>query len=768
MNALIEPFFLCLMASIVWAPIVYLLTVQRTKNSETDLADKLWPAALTLAALPTIVAPFAASFGLSLRSAPAALPFSTEPEASPATGALTPLPVTDPGLTIDLAMILSTLASLYFYGFILFLVLGIFRHIWFAYRVGYATPVEEPALEQALDKWRVRINIAQKPRYAFTDVVSSVCVHGFFRPVILMPEALLARVSITDAALMSAHEMAHIKRGDTFLFAFCTIVKAVFWFNPFMQRIAARAALAAEQSADALVIAAGAKRRDYAHCFVEGLKFAAGERFAGAELVPSFTPFDKKSRRERLDAILSGPDASPTRANRSSIIIGITGAVAISFAQAALAVSPQTPKDVLAETPVDGRVTQRFGITTKQKFLHDGIDIAAPRGTPVRAAGDGKVIAATNRYRGQTSWGNIVVIDHGHGLVTRYAHLDSFRVAEGDAIRAGETIGAVGSTGRSTGPHLHFEVIRDGEFVDPTPVVTAAAPLPAPRPLETPTPKPAPVVKPAPIIKASAKILSAPAPMIAVKPLSAPTLIGPDGSYIAAPSTPRSPAPASKASILEHQLEGRLKTGAPVIKAKIKNFINDFDGFKEFEEIAFSVEEIDLETFVEHVTEMNAGFEDLDDIADLQFVETTMIALNEGYAVTKHDDHDANKEHDHKDHKRLERERERAHEQAKKDRERLQRDRERMQRDRERWQQDRERQQSDRAKRQIDREKAQREREIAVERAEKERERHAEMSERDMLKERERAIRQAQKDLDRELAEIERRRAALEADRATN
>ena len=77
-------------------------------------------------------------------------------------------------------------------------------------------------------------------------------------------------------------------------------------------------------------------------------------------------------------------------------------------------------------------------------------------GTAVKAAGDGKVIAATRRYQGQRAWGNVVVIDHGHGLVTRYAHLDSFKVKKGDRVNAGEVIGAVGSTGKIYRPTSSF------------------------------------------------------------------------------------------------------------------------------------------------------------------------------------------------------------------------------------------------------------------------------------------------------------------------
>ena len=95
--------------------------------------------------------------------------------------------------------------------------------------------------------------------------------------------------------------------------------------------------------------------------------------------------------------------------------------------------------------------------------FHSGVDFAAPSGTQVRAAAGGRV-QATGALGG---YGYRVEVDHGNGLVTRYAHLSRTFVKEGQVVTPGQLLGAVGSTGRSTGPHLHFEVLREGQFVDP-------------------------------------------------------------------------------------------------------------------------------------------------------------------------------------------------------------------------------------------------------------------------------------------------------------
>ena len=117
--------------------------------------------------------------------------------------------------------------------------------------------------------------------------------------------------------------------------------------------------------------------------------------------------------------------------------------------------------------PVQGQITSTFGQRVhpvfKTKMMHTGMDIRAPRGTPVRAAGPGEVLFA-GWLRG---YGQVIIIDHGNNLSSVYAHLSSMSVREGSAVKKGQTIGAVGSTGTATGAHLHFEVRVGGDARDP-------------------------------------------------------------------------------------------------------------------------------------------------------------------------------------------------------------------------------------------------------------------------------------------------------------
>ncbi len=117
--------------------------------------------------------------------------------------------------------------------------------------------------------------------------------------------------------------------------------------------------------------------------------------------------------------------------------------------------------------PVQGIITAGFGQRmdpfTGEGAFHTGVDIAAPVGTPVRAAADGILFHAGP----DAAYGNEALIDHGYGLTTKYGHLSTLSVVVGQEVRRGQIIGTVGMTGRTTGPHLHYEVLVHGTPVNP-------------------------------------------------------------------------------------------------------------------------------------------------------------------------------------------------------------------------------------------------------------------------------------------------------------
>jgi len=124
--------------------------------------------------------------------------------------------------------------------------------------------------------------------------------------------------------------------------------------------------------------------------------------------------------------------------------------------------------------PATGRISGVYGsrriLNGQPRQPHYGLDFAVPTGTPLRAAASGRVTLADSFH----FFGNLVVIDHGHGVNTLYAHLSGFDVREGQMVTKGDTVARSGATGRVTGPHLHFSLSWFQIFLDPRPVVLPA------------------------------------------------------------------------------------------------------------------------------------------------------------------------------------------------------------------------------------------------------------------------------------------------------
>ena len=141
--------------------------------------------------------------------------------------------------------------------------------------------------------------------------------------------------------------------------------------------------------------------------------------------------------------------------------IAVLAADKEKFLSSIPAIQPINNEDLTQMVSGYGYRTDPF---TKAKKFHYGMDFTAPRGTPIYATGDGTVVRADNASSG---YGNHVRIDHGYGYVSLYGHMYKYNVRVNQKVKRGELIGFVGSTGRSQGPHVHYEVFKDDERINP-------------------------------------------------------------------------------------------------------------------------------------------------------------------------------------------------------------------------------------------------------------------------------------------------------------
>lgn len=180
----------------------------------------------------------------------------------------------------------------------------------------------------------------------------------------------------------------------------------------------------------------------------------------GIGIRPKMPDFSAEGTGGPFQPAADGPEASTLIDDANSVYEALTR---FKAAKGAIDLAPiHKPLGIAMRT--SSRFGNRTDPFTRGKAFHAGLDFPAPTGTTVLSAGYGKVT-----FVGQKSgYGNLVEVTHGAGLVTRYGHLSAFLVKEGQTVNTGSPIAKVGSTGRSTGPHLHFEVRKRDDAVDPS------------------------------------------------------------------------------------------------------------------------------------------------------------------------------------------------------------------------------------------------------------------------------------------------------------
>jgi len=258
-----------------------------------------------------------------------------------------------------------------------------------------------------------------------------------------------------------AHELAHIERKDFFRFLILKAVRSVFFFSPFVWFAAAEIMSREEIETDGRALRSF--RLDpvlFGRTILNFFENNTDESYPIPSLVGS--------TRRRLEMRLEGLFRKPiTKNGRLGMVFAIAGLLTLSLVNCSSVKGSSRSDSTLADPVPGARVSLDFGTRpnpfTKKDYFHTGIDLAADSGTPVLAAEGGVVTKADKNDQ----LGNFVLLRHDDGTETFYAHMERTLVTAGQEIIRGEKIALVGSTGVSTGPHLHFEVRKDGRPIDP-------------------------------------------------------------------------------------------------------------------------------------------------------------------------------------------------------------------------------------------------------------------------------------------------------------
>ncbi len=349
-------------------------------------------------------------------------------------------------------------------------------HLWRRRRryvrlVAGAEPVRSPVADCLLQRWRANLAIRRPVRLVTGAARVEPFTVGTLRPRVFVPRWVLRRPCLLEAAL--AHELAHVRRYDDLRLLLHTLVRVLYPLFPPAHFAVACMDAERERICDELVVSSGRlSRRRYAESLLSLLR----TNLAPAAAVPGLSN-PRRSLKMRFQSLLHDRISQPAWTGRLLHLTLMLVLLPMAPVTTAGASGKPGSADTVAEeaaflNPLPGeRVTSSFG-ERRNPFgdgvaHHDGIDVHASEDSRVIAPAAGVVEMASRRWADNEHMGLVMLIDHGGGLKTYYAHLDAFLAQEGQRVASGQEIAIPGTSGKSTGPHLHFEVWRGDDKLDP-------------------------------------------------------------------------------------------------------------------------------------------------------------------------------------------------------------------------------------------------------------------------------------------------------------
>ncbi|WDV44600.1 M23/M56 family metallopeptidase [Clostridiaceae bacterium M8S5] len=341
-------------------------------------------------------------------------------------------------------------------------------------------------LQKICSECKNKMNIRKDIPVLLTDVVEIPSIYGVFKTKILLPSNIDSLLDDTKLKYVLMHELAHHKRRDLLLFWILAILKSIYWFNPLVWLGFKVMKNDCEICCDtvALNYISEDKKIQYGKTILSLISKSMETKNIG---IVEGTIGTKYSLKRRIKMIAKFRKNAVKATFATVMIVGVLGVMFLTSAKGEVKNSEyekDIPKkgffslvleqnenkniDMCWPLPTEfNRITGRFGERIhpiiKQKRFHSGIDIRAIKGTNIISVRAG-IVERADFYG---TYGNMVVIDHGNGIKTLYAHCDKLFVKEGQKVNKQQKIATVGVTGKANGPHLHFEVIENNLKVNP-------------------------------------------------------------------------------------------------------------------------------------------------------------------------------------------------------------------------------------------------------------------------------------------------------------
>jgi len=292
--------------------------------------------------------------------------------------------------------------------------------------------------------------------------------YSFFRYVFLN----LENTSYSEQKHILLHESIHAKQYHSVDLILTEVLKVIMWFNPFIYFIQKSLIEMHEYLADRECINLGTDKIDYQNTLVKNVE---------SRMMLAFTSAFNSSLTLKRIKMIKKINTSGYAHLKILLVIPVLIFAFVSFGFIGSkthilegnldgyypAVKSYNPVATGPKVYISSGYGERIHPITKKKKFHRGIDIAAPLGTEIYSIADGTVRKVNNTFKQGEGYGRFVIVDFDNGTSGLYSQMDSYNVKEGQKVKAGDVIGKIGSSGRSTGPHLHFEIKKDGENVNP-------------------------------------------------------------------------------------------------------------------------------------------------------------------------------------------------------------------------------------------------------------------------------------------------------------